>query len=123
MTDYYRRSIADVPPGLHAAEWEFLCRYNDGRLRQDLLEFLFGPEPLKAALLATLWALGCPLTLLAALVVASLLIYALLRRLDRGRLAEARRIAAKMVQAAAGTPVPLAPTEAPLPQHEPCTAS
>src|SRR5262245_57526052 len=99
MTDYYGRSPADVPAGLTAPEWAFLCRFNATRLRQDVLEVALGPEPIKAGALAALWSLGCPPGIVLALAMALLLAYAALCRYDQGRLRETKRIAAKMSRA------------------------
>jgi hypothetical protein len=104
MSDCYGRSPADVPAGLTRQEWERLRRFNATRLRQDLLEFAFGPEPIKAGVLAALWSLGCPLSLVIAVAVCSLMIYGGLCHHDAQRLAEAKRIAAKMQRSAVVTP-------------------
>jgi hypothetical protein len=96
LIDYYRRSLADVPAGLSSGEWELLYRYNAGRLRQDLLEVTFGPEPFKGAALAGLWFLGCSLSLVLAVACICLAIHAVLSWSDQRQLAAASRVAAKL---------------------------
>jgi hypothetical protein len=98
MIDFYQRSLADVPVGVTAGEWEVLHRYNGTRLRQEVLEFAFGPEPIKAGILTGLWYLGCPLSIVLAAACASVAVYTVLCWRDQQRLAAARSVAAKLME-------------------------